>query len=47
MTFIAGRQDREELAVNRSSLSSDVPELLEFAVGGPRRACPLERGVAQ
>ena len=32
MTFIAGRQDREELAVNRSSLSSDVPELLEIAV---------------
>ena len=32
MASIAGRRDREELAVSESSMNSDVPELLEFAV---------------
>ena len=32
MTTIAGRQDRQELAVNESSMNSDVPDLLEIAV---------------
>ncbi len=32
MTTIGGREDRQGLAVSESSLKSDVPELLEFAV---------------
>jgi hypothetical protein len=32
MTSIAGRQDRQELAVSESSTSSDAPDLLDIAV---------------
>jgi hypothetical protein len=32
MTTIAGSQDRQELAINKSSMNSDVPDLLDAAV---------------
>jgi hypothetical protein len=32
MTSIVGRQGRQQLAVNESSMSSDVPDLLKIAV---------------